>query len=104
MKRLSAILSGITSKQYGDFCCLNCLHSFITKIKLESHKRVFENNDFCNIITSSKDTKILEFNRYQKSDKGPFIIYAALKCLIEKIDGCKNNNENLFTTKVGESI
>ena len=43
---------------------------------------------------SSKDTKILEFNQQQKSDKAPFIIYANLECIIEKIDGCKNNSEN----------
>ena len=52
----------------------------------------------------SKDTKILEFNQYQKSVKAPFIIYADFECLIEKIDGCKSNPENLFTTKVGEHI
>ena len=52
----------------------------------------------------SEDTKILEFNQYQKSDKAPFIIYADLECLIEKIDGCKNNPENSSTTKVGEHI
>ena len=39
----------------------------------------------------SGDTKILEFNQYQKSDKAPFIIYADLECIIEKTDGCKNN-------------
>ena len=33
----------------------------------------------------SEDTKILEFNQSQKSDKAPFIIYADLQCLIEKI-------------------
>ena len=42
----------------------------------------------------SKDTKILEFIQYQKSNKAPFIIDADLECLIEKIDGCKNNHEN----------
>ena len=52
----------------------------------------------------SEDTKILEFNQSQKSDKAPFIIYADLQCLIEKNDGCKNNPENSFTTKVGEHI
>ena len=52
----------------------------------------------------AKDTKILEFNQYQKSDKSPFIIYADLECLIEKIDGCKNNPKNSFTKKVGEHI
>ena len=28
----------------------------------------------------SEDTKILEVNQYQKSDKAPFIIYADIKC------------------------
>ena len=41
----------------------------------------------------SEDTKILEFNQYEQSDKAPFIIYTDLKCLIEKNDGCKNSPE-----------
>ena len=53
---------------------------------------------------SSEETKILEFNQYQKFDKAPFAIYAGLECIIEKIDGCKNNPENSSTTKVGEHI
>ena len=60
--------------------------------------RVCETKDFCNVIMSSKDTEILEFNQYQKFDKVPFIIYADLECIIEKIDGCKNNSENSSTT------
>ena len=52
----------------------------------------------------SKDTKILEFNQYQKSDKAPFVIYEYLESLIEKIDGCKNNPEDLFTTKLDKHI
>ena len=51
-----------------------------------------------------EETKILEFNQYEKSDKAPFIIYADLKCLIEKTDGCKNNTEISLTTKVNEHI
>ena len=52
---------------------------------------VCENKDFCNIILPFEDTEILEFNQYQKSDKAPFIIYADLEFIIEKIEGCKNN-------------
>ena len=52
----------------------------------------------------SEDTKILEFNQYQKSDKAPFIIYADLECIIEKIDECKNNPEHSSTTKVSTHI
>ena len=44
--------------------------------------------DFCNVIMPSEDTKILEFNQYQKSDKAPFIVYADLECIIRKIDRC----------------
>ena len=52
----------------------------------------------------SEDTKIFEFNQYQISDKAPFIIYADLESLIEKIDGCKSNPENSFATIVSENI
>ena len=65
VKKLSALLRGITSKHYGDFYCLNFLHSFRTKNKLESHKTVCENKYFCNVIIPSEDTNIVEFNQYQ---------------------------------------
>ena len=48
----------------------------------------------------SKDTKTLQFNQYQESDKAPLIIYAGLECIIEKIDGCKSNPENSSTTEI----
>ena len=51
-----------------------------------------------------EDTKILEFNQYQKSDKAPLIIYVDLERLIDKIDRCKNNPENSSTAKVSEHI
>ena len=83
---------------------MNWLHSFKTKIKLESHKRVCENKDFCNVVMSSEGTKILQFSQYKKSDKVPFIIYADLGSIIQRMDGCKNNPENLSAIKVSEHI
>ena len=85
VKQLPTLLRGITSKHHVDFYCLNCLYSFATESKRESPKNVCEDKDFCNVVMTSEDTEILEFNRYQKSDKAPFIIYADLACLIEKI-------------------
>ena len=52
----------------------------------------------------SEKAKILEFKHHMKSDKMPYIIYADLECLIEKIDGCENNPEKSSTTKIGEDI
>ena len=103
-KKLSALLRRITSKHYSDFYCLNCLHSYKTKSKRESHKKVCENKKFCNVITPSEDTKLLEFNQYQKSDETPFITYADPECIIEKIDRFKNSPENSSATKVSKHI
>ena len=99
VKKLSALLS----KNNDDFYYLDCLHSFRTKIKLESYKVVSEDKNFCKVIMPPEDTKILEFNQYQKSDKAPIIFYADVQCVIKKIDRCKNNLENSFTTKVLKS-
>ena len=38
VKTMSSLLIGITSKHKVSFYFLNCLHSFRTKNKLESHK------------------------------------------------------------------
>ena len=68
------------------------------------HKKLCENKDFCNVTMSSEDTKILEFNQNQKSDKSLFIIYADHECIIENIDGCKNSPENSSGKKPSEHI
>ena len=45
VKKLSALLHGITSKYKGDFYCMNCLHYFRTKNKLKSHEKACKNKD-----------------------------------------------------------
>ena len=57
------------------------LSSFLRNKKLESHKKVCENKDFCNLVMP-KDAKVLDFNQNQKSDKAGIIIYADLECVI----------------------
>ena len=54
-------------------------------------------------MPSEKDI-ILEFNQYMKSDKIPYIIYAAFESLFRKIDGCANSPENSSTTKTGQHV
>ena len=49
-----------------------------------------------------EDTKILEFNQKQKSDKAPLIIYPDCECLLEKIDTYKSNPEKSSTTDVSK--
>ena len=39
VKKLSALLRGITSKHVRDFYCLNCFHSYSVKKNLRSMKK-----------------------------------------------------------------
>ena len=89
------------------YCCENItciIKRNNRKNKLESHRKICENKYFCNIVMTSEDTKILEFNQYKKSDETQFIIYADLRCLKQKNDGCKNNPENSSATKASKHI
>ena len=38
-----------------------------------------------------EDNKILKYNQGEKSVKVPFIIYADLECLLEKMNTCHKN-------------
>ena len=79
VKILSALLIGVTPTNNGGFYCLNCAHSFKTKIKLESHKKVYENKNFCNVVMPSEDTKILEFNNIKNLINHHFLFRQILK-------------------------
>ena len=98
----SGLLKGITSKNNGHSYCLNCLHSFRTKNKLNFHQKICENKDFCGIVLSSQENNILKLNQNIRSKQTPCIIYADLESLIQKMDVCSNNPENSSTTKIGD--
>ena len=38
VSRISGSLRGITSRQNGDFYCLNCFHSYSTENRLKKHE------------------------------------------------------------------
>ena len=69
VKKLSALLHGMTSEHKGNFYCFNWLHFFRKKNKFKSHEKVFKSKDFCGIVMPSGKDNILQFNKYIKSDK-----------------------------------
>ena len=84
VKSLSRLLRGITSNQNGDYYCLNCFHSYRTENKLNAHKKICENNEYCNIEMPSPNNNLIKYNQGGKSLKLPFIIYADLECMLKK--------------------
>ena len=102
IKNLPGFLKGITSNHKEDFYCLNCFHSYRTKNKLEEHKKICENHDYCNVEMPNEDNKIIKYNQGEKSIKLPFIIYADLECLLEKMSTCYNNPGESSTTEINK--
>ena len=84
VKSLSRLLRGITSNHDSDYYCLNCFHSYRTENKLNVHKKICENHEYCNIEMPSPNNNIIKYNQGDKSLKLPFIIYVDLECLLKK--------------------
>ena len=96
VKSLPALLKGITSKNHGDFYCLNCFHSYKTHNKLKKHERVCNNHDYSR-VDMPKEHEKMKYLLGEKSLKVPFIIYADL--VLKKVRSCQNNPENSYTEK-----
>ena len=91
----------MTSNHKEDFYCLNCFRAYTTENKLESHKKLCENHDYCCIEMPNEDNKILKYNHGEKSMRAPFIIYVDLEPLLEKMDTCYDL-EKSSTTKINK--
>ena len=91
VKNLSGLLRRKRSTHKEDFYCLNCFRSYRTRNKLEAHKKICENHNYCNVEMPTKDNNITKYNQGEKSIKLPFVIYADLECLLEKMSTCQNN-------------
>ena len=49
-----------------------------------------------------KDNKILKYNYGEISMNVPFVIYADVESLLEKMSTCHNNPKKLSTTKINK--
>ena len=99
VKSISGLLRGITSNHNGDFYCLNCFHPYTTEKKLRKHERICNDHKFYHLKMPDEDNKILKYIPGEKSLKVPFIIYADLECLLQKINTCQNNPDKSYTEK-----
>ena len=104
VKSLSRLLRGMSSNHNGNYYCLNCVHSYSTENKANSHKKVCENHGYCNTEMLSNENNLINYNKGEKSFKLPFIIYADLECLLEKISTCYNNPGLSSTTKINQHV
>ena len=86
---------------------INCLLSFATKNKLQSHGKVCKNKIFCGIVMPSPKDNILQFIQYMKAIKCYTFIMLKLNLWLKNRWMCKqprkifsNKNVNLFLTDI----
>ena len=65
-RSLSRLFRGVTSNNHGVSCCLICLHSFWTDNALKRHEWLCDNNDYCYVEMSTKNTNKLKYNHGEK--------------------------------------
>ena len=75
VRSLSALFGGITSRNNGDFYCLNWFHSYRTLNKLKKHERVCNNHDYCHVDIPEESKNIIKYSPGDKSLNVPFIVY-----------------------------
>ena len=78
VKKLTGLLTGVTSKYVGDFQCLKCLHWYRTEHvsnELNMNYNVSKNHDYCYLEIPNEENKILKYNHGEKSIKVPFVIH-----------------------------
>ena len=103
VKNFPGLVRGITSTPKEDLYCLNCFHSYRTENKLEAHKKICENHDYCHIAMDTKNNNTIKNNHGEKSMKNvPFVIYADLECLLEKMSTCINSPNESSTTEINK--
>ena len=94
------LFRGITSKNNGDFYCLNCFSSFRTKYALKNHENVCRDHDCFFIEMPNEDSNILKCHLGEKSMKIPFIIYGDFESILEEISTRSNDPKKSTTTKI----
>ena len=53
---------------------------------------------------STEGNNIIKYNHGEKSMKVPFVIYADLECILEKMSTCMDNPNESYTTKINKHI
>ena len=104
IKSIPILLRGITSKNNGDFYCLNCFSSFRTKSVLKSNGNVCKDNDYCYLEMPNGENNILKYNLGEKSMEIPLIIYGDFESISKEISTCDNDPKRSSTNKISKHI
>ena len=98
IKDFNKFMFNQTNHKNKKYFCMHCLQCFSSDILLNEHNsNCIQVNGTQAIKMPDKDNNILKFINFHKQQQVPFVIYADFEAIIEKISGCKPNNDKSYT-------
>ncbi|XP_011687463.1 PREDICTED: uncharacterized protein LOC105449778 [Wasmannia auropunctata] len=87
IKNLSRLVSSqLSKKQHKKFFCDRCLHYFSSQERLDAHTVDCNELNECAVELPKEDAKWLTFGKHGNKERVPFVVYADLECVLEKMD------------------
>jgi len=95
------VRSQVSRREHQHFFCYSCMHGFISKNLLKSHREIScKTSEAQRTMMPTKDP-ILQFKNIQKQVKSPFVAYADFECLLEeKFRGDNKVETNTYVSKI----
>ena len=78
IKKIPALLPGVSSTHDGDYYCLNCFHSYRTESSLKKHEELCVNNNFSLIKMPTEDKKYISSTPREKYIKNHLLFMQIL--------------------------
>ena len=96
-------LSRLINSQKADnghkqYVCLRCLNCFSSPTALENHEGYCKSNDIVKVEMPVKGTS-LEFDKFHKKMRVPFVVYADFESFIKPIDTCQSDPSRPYTAQ-----
>lgn len=93
IKNLPRLISKQVSNHNGRiFLCDRCLNHFLSKTAFEKHLTDCKLINKCRVELPNENNKYLKFKNFRYQDVVPFVIYADLESILQKIDDTENKN------------
>ncbi|GFY31894.1 uncharacterized protein TNCV_2620311 [Trichonephila clavipes] len=101
---MSSLLNHLTSHEHKVFFCDYCLLRFNNEELLNQHQEDCRNHNVQKIKMPTQEEKWLEFSNHKFKLPVPYVIYADLECILEKINSCEQDPKISSTESIAKHV
>ena len=100
IKDFNKLMYNQTKHESRKHFCMYCLQCFSSERVLNNHKEnCIQLNGTQAVKMPTKDNTILKFNNYHKQQPTPFVIYADIEALLQKVERGQPDSNESYTEK-----